>query len=57
MFAGMTTAMLAQSMSVGEAFGTLQTVVSLDAVVEGVDMPAEGELRAEALVAGGEDTG
>jgi hypothetical protein len=44
-------------MCVGEALGAVEAVVALDAVVKGVDMSAEGELRAESLVAGGKGTG
>lgn len=49
--------MLTQSMGVGETLGAVQTVMPLDTVVKGVDMSAESELGAEALVAGWENTG
>ena len=49
--------MLAQSMCVGEAFDAVDTVVPLDTVMKGVDVSAESETGAEALVAGGESTG
>ena len=49
--------MLTQCMSIGEALGTVQTVVALDTVMKGVDMSAESELRAESLVTGQKGTG
>lgn len=48
---------MAQSMCVGEAFDAVDTVVPLDTVMKGVDVSAESETGAEALVAGGESTG
>lgn len=48
---------MAESVSVGEAFDAVETVMSLDTVMVGVDMSAEGEAGAESLVAGRESTG